>query len=155
MKRLYRVIEWTGTPHASRRARVTRYQARNQGDAIRQHWARHEPGALLVTAERVYGMSEPDDSARSRGNECCIDHAQGAGGVGGFAGFDRVATTPPTSRARPAVNSTSPSPTLTSSTVSGITTPSPAHEREMLRAHDTPPTPAPISTPATARRDFK
>ena len=33
MTRLYQVIEWTGRPRASRRARVTVYQARNQGDA--------------------------------------------------------------------------------------------------------------------------
>lgn len=49
-ERLYEVVEWCGTPHASRPAAVATYMAKSRNHAIRKHWATRRPGALLVTA---------------------------------------------------------------------------------------------------------
>lgn len=132
MSRLYQVIEWMGRPRASRRARVSVYRARNQGDAIRQHWRKHEPGALLVTANRIYSALE--------GNKCCSAPAQGVGGVGDF---EREPHAPPTQRATPATRQIQP--------VTKVASTDPFAAKAMLDAARTPATPAPTKKLATHR----
>lgn len=129
MTRLYQVIEWTGRPRASRRARVTVYQARNQGDAIRQHWRKHEPGALLVTAERIYGAIE--------NNAGCTAPGQGVGGVGAFEREASQQTTP----------AASPAAAIAAPTMNAKNAPRVPPSRTYT-APAIMPTPAPATTPA-------